>query len=50
VLRISDIPYQKPEKLNRLYPLVASELTRQLGVKVAYVPADGGPEKPLTVV
>jgi phosphonate transport system substrate-binding protein len=38
VLRIGAIPDQKPEKLNRLYPLVASELSRQLGVKVAYVP------------
>ena len=38
VLRISAIPDQKPEKLNRLYPLVASELSRQLGVKVSYVP------------
>jgi len=38
VLRIGAIPDQKPEKLNRLYPLVASELSRQLGVKVTYVP------------
>ena len=38
VLRISAIPDQKPEKLNRLYPLVASELSRQLGVPVTYVP------------
>ena len=38
VLRISAIPDQKPEKLNRLYPLVAGELGRQLGVKVKYVP------------
>lgn len=38
VLRIGAIPDQKPEKLNRLYPLVASELSRQLGVKVSYVP------------
>jgi len=38
VLRISAIPDQKPEKLNRLYPLVASELSKQLGVKVNYVP------------
>jgi phosphonate transport system substrate-binding protein len=38
VLRIGAIPDQKPEKLNRLYPLVATELSRQLGVKVAYVP------------
>lgn len=38
VLRISAIPDQKPEVLNRLYPLVANELSRQLGVKVTYVP------------
>ncbi|MEI6830105.1 MAG: putative selenate ABC transporter substrate-binding protein [Synechococcaceae cyanobacterium ELA445] len=38
VLRISAIPDQKPEKLNRLYGLVADELGRQLGVKVTYVP------------
>jgi phosphonate transport system substrate-binding protein len=38
VLRISAIPDQKPEKLNRLYPLVAAELSQQLGVKVQYVP------------
>jgi len=38
VLRISAIPDQKPEKLNRLYPLVANELSRQLGVPVKYVP------------
>ncbi|MBW4529703.1 MAG: putative selenate ABC transporter substrate-binding protein [Aphanothece saxicola GSE-SYN-MK-01-06B] len=38
VLRIGAIPDQKPEKLNRLYPLVANELGRQLGVKVVYVP------------
>ena len=38
VLRICAIPDQKPELLNRLYPLVANELSRQLGVKVVYVP------------
>lgn len=38
VLRLGAIPDQKPEKLNRLYPLVASELSRQLGVQVRYVP------------
>jgi phosphonate transport system substrate-binding protein len=38
VLRIGAIPDQKPEVLNRLYPLVANELSRQLGVKVTYVP------------
>ena len=38
VLRISAIPDQKPEKLNRLYGLVANELSKQLGVTVTYVP------------
>ena len=38
VLRIRAIPDQNPEKLNRLYGLVADELSQQLGVKVAYVP------------
>lgn len=38
VLRISAIPDQKPEKLNRLYGLVANELSKQLGVPVKYVP------------
>jgi phosphonate transport system substrate-binding protein len=38
VLRISAIPDQNPEKLNRLYGLVARELSRQLSVPVKYVP------------
>lgn len=38
VLRIGAIPDQKPEKLNRLYGLVADELSKQLGVPVQYVP------------
>ena len=38
VLRIGAIPDQKPEKLNRLYGLVANELSKQLGVDVKYVP------------
>ena len=38
LLRIGAIPDQKPEKLNRLYPLVANELSRQLGLPVKYVP------------
>jgi len=38
VLRIGAIPDQNPEKLNRLYGLVADELSQQLGVKVTYVP------------
>ncbi|MGA0338438.1 MAG: PhnD/SsuA/transferrin family substrate-binding protein, partial [Vulcanococcus sp.] len=38
VLRIGAIPDQKPEKLNRLYGLVANELSKQLNVDVKYVP------------
>ena len=38
VLRISAIPDQNPERLNRLYGLVAAELSDQLVVKVRYVP------------
>jgi phosphonate transport system substrate-binding protein len=38
LLRIGAIPDQNPEKLNRLYGLVASELAQQLGVSVKYVP------------
>ena len=38
MLRISAIPDQKPETLNRLYGLVANELSKQLGVPVQYVP------------
>ena len=38
LLRIGAIPDQNPEKLNRLYGLVADELSRQLGVPVKYVP------------
>jgi len=38
VLRIGAIPDQKPEKLNRLYPLVADALSSELGVEVSYVP------------
>ena len=37
-LRLSAIPDQNPEKLNRLYPLVAKVLSKQLGVDVRYVP------------
>jgi phosphonate transport system substrate-binding protein len=37
-IRLSAIPDQNPEKLNRLYPLVAKVLSRQLGVPVRYVP------------
>lgn len=38
VLRISAIPDQNPERLNRLYGLVAKELSDQLKVPVRYVP------------
>ena len=38
VLRISAIPDQNPEKLNRLYGQVAQQLSKQLGVPVQYVP------------
>ena len=38
VLRISAIPDQNPEKLNRLYGQVAKLLSKQLGVSVQYVP------------
>jgi phosphonate transport system substrate-binding protein len=38
VLRISAIPDQNPEKLNRLYGQVAQLLGKQLGVPVQYVP------------
>lgn len=37
-LRLSAIPDQNPEKLNRLYPLVAKVLSKQLAVEVRYVP------------
>ncbi len=37
-LRISAIPDQDPEKLNRLYGLVAGYLGSELGVDVEYVP------------
>ena len=38
VLRISAIPDQNPEKLNRLYGLLVAELEERLGVPVQYVP------------
>jgi phosphonate transport system substrate-binding protein len=37
-LRISAIPDQDPEKLNRLYGLVSTYLGEELGVEVEYVP------------
>ena len=45
VLRIGAIPDQKPEKLNRLYGLVANELSRQLGVDVKYIPSRTTPRR-----
>ena len=38
VLRVGAIPDQSPEKLNRLYGALSSELSDQLKVKVRYVP------------
>lgn len=38
VLRISAIPDQDPEKLQRLYGLVADYLSAEVGIPVAYVP------------
>ncbi|EDY37942.1 phosphonate-binding periplasmic protein [Cyanobium sp. PCC 7001] len=38
VLRLGAIPDQNPEKLNRLYGLVAEELSEQLKVPVRFVP------------
>ena len=38
ILRISAIPDQKPERLNRLYEVLSSELSEQLNVKVIYIP------------
>jgi phosphonate transport system substrate-binding protein len=38
VLRIGAIPDQNPEKLNRLYGLLAEELEQKLSIPVKYVP------------
>ena len=38
VLTIGAIPDQDPDRLARLYPLVAADLGRRLGVRVAYRP------------
>ncbi len=38
ILRIGAIPDQNPERINRLYNVLASELSEQLDVKVIYVP------------
>ena len=37
-LRISAIPDQDPEVLNRLYPELAAHLSEELGVEVEYIP------------
>lgn len=37
-LRISAIPDQDPEHLNRLYGLLAKKLSKDIGVKVKYIP------------
>ena len=42
-LRVGAIPDQNPEKLNRLYGLLASELSRELKVPVRYVPVTNYP-------
>jgi len=43
VLRIGAIPDQNPEKLNRLYGVLAKELSRDLKVPVRYVPVSNYP-------
>jgi len=43
VLRIGAIPDQNPEKLNRLYGLLAEELSQTLKVPVRYVPVSNYP-------
>lgn len=43
VLRIGAIPDQNPEKLNRLYGLLARELSQTLKVPVRYVPVSNYP-------
>ncbi|MGC6483752.1 MAG: putative selenate ABC transporter substrate-binding protein [Synechococcus sp.] len=42
-LRIGAIPDQNPEKLNRLYGLLATELSQKLDVPVRYVPVSNYP-------
>ena len=42
-LRIGAIPDQNPEKLNRLYGLLAKELSQTLNVPVRYVPVSNYP-------
>ena len=38
ILHIGAIPDQRPERLNRLYKLLSSELSKQLNIKVRYKP------------
>ena len=38
ILRIGAIPDQNPERLNRLYKVLSSELAEELNVKVLYKP------------
>ena len=38
ILHIGAIPDQNPERLNRLYEVLSSELSEQLNVKVRYKP------------
>ena len=42
-LRVGAIPDQNPERLNRLYGALSSELSDSLGVKVRYVPVSNYP-------
>ena len=42
-LRIGAIPDQNPEKLNRLYGLLAKELSQKLNVPVRYIPVSNYP-------
>ncbi|MFL0781536.1 MAG: PhnD/SsuA/transferrin family substrate-binding protein, partial [Prochlorococcus sp.] len=42
-LRVGAIPDQNPEQLNRLYGLLASELSRELNVDVRYIPISNYP-------
>ena len=38
ILHIGAIPDQNPERLNRLYKILSSELSKQLNVQVRYKP------------
>jgi len=43
ILKIGAIPDQHPEKLNRLYNLLSNELSKELKVKVRYIPVTSYP-------